>query len=384
MAAVCHHGGAGTTAAGLRAGKPTIVVPFFGDQFFWGAMINKRGAGPVPISGKSITATQLAEAFTFVHEPKTIAAAADISTRMELEDGCERAVRSFHAHLPLARMHSDLEPSFGACYRLNDYDLQISRPVAQVLVAAGAIEESDLSAQHTYGWSSLRHESRFKVFTRGFRERVSKLTHSVERSKRSSSISHPETYVSRRRSTMTDLEVARVEQPFKDCVPLYGDVKERTEKPSSGDTRRESQLKHSVRYGLAGLLVKAPLGNRRHSVASTGASPAVNSPHKNIAPLRAPPILSRHASHGTRRSSMQHDSTTGVKHRSSSKPKDKSHHRSAVQRAADLSGYSVDVCNTILAEFSTVKSDRDPPTGDDKAKQRSKPLFGSHRSVLPH
>ena len=34
--AVCHHGGAGTTAAGLRAGLPTVVVPFFGDQFFLG------------------------------------------------------------------------------------------------------------------------------------------------------------------------------------------------------------------------------------------------------------------------------------------------------------------------------------------------------------
>ncbi|CAN0298857.1 unnamed protein product, partial [Phaeothamnion confervicola] len=36
MAAVVHHGGAGTVAAGLRAGKPTLVCPFFGDQFFWG------------------------------------------------------------------------------------------------------------------------------------------------------------------------------------------------------------------------------------------------------------------------------------------------------------------------------------------------------------
>ena len=41
--AVIHHGGAGTTAAGLRYGLPTLVCPFFGDQPFWGAMVEKAG-----------------------------------------------------------------------------------------------------------------------------------------------------------------------------------------------------------------------------------------------------------------------------------------------------------------------------------------------------
>jgi hypothetical protein len=40
---VIHHGGAGTTAAGLRYGLPTLVCPFFGDQPFWGAMVEKAG-----------------------------------------------------------------------------------------------------------------------------------------------------------------------------------------------------------------------------------------------------------------------------------------------------------------------------------------------------
>jgi UDP:flavonoid glycosyltransferase YjiC (YdhE family) len=35
VSAVVHHGGAGTTSAGLRCGKPTVIIPFFGDQFFW-------------------------------------------------------------------------------------------------------------------------------------------------------------------------------------------------------------------------------------------------------------------------------------------------------------------------------------------------------------
>ena len=43
--AVIHHGGAGTTAAGLRAGRPTIIKPFFADQFFWGERVEEMGIG---------------------------------------------------------------------------------------------------------------------------------------------------------------------------------------------------------------------------------------------------------------------------------------------------------------------------------------------------
>lgn len=43
--AVIHHGGAGTTAIGLKCGKPTMIVPFFRDQPFWSAMIVRAGAG---------------------------------------------------------------------------------------------------------------------------------------------------------------------------------------------------------------------------------------------------------------------------------------------------------------------------------------------------
>ena len=62
VAAVVHHGGAGTTAAGLRAGVPTIVVPFFGDQPFWGRRAADLGVGPQPIPRKKLTAEKLAAA----------------------------------------------------------------------------------------------------------------------------------------------------------------------------------------------------------------------------------------------------------------------------------------------------------------------------------
>jgi UDP:flavonoid glycosyltransferase YjiC (YdhE family) len=48
VSCVVHHGGAGTTAAGITAGRPTLVVPFFGDQPFWGAMVARAGKYRVP------------------------------------------------------------------------------------------------------------------------------------------------------------------------------------------------------------------------------------------------------------------------------------------------------------------------------------------------
>ena len=62
MAAVVHHGGAGTTAEGLRAGVPSVIVPFVFDQPFWGARIKALGAGPAPIPIKQLTADRLAHA----------------------------------------------------------------------------------------------------------------------------------------------------------------------------------------------------------------------------------------------------------------------------------------------------------------------------------
>ena len=71
---VVHHGGAGTTAAGLRAGKPTVIVPFFGDQFFWGRTVSSMGVGATrPFS--SLTSTLLAGMINESLEPEVFQAA---------------------------------------------------------------------------------------------------------------------------------------------------------------------------------------------------------------------------------------------------------------------------------------------------------------------
>lgn len=62
VAAVVHHGGCGTTAAGMRAGRPTVVCPFFADQPFWGSRVHALGVGSEPIPQKRLTSENLAAA----------------------------------------------------------------------------------------------------------------------------------------------------------------------------------------------------------------------------------------------------------------------------------------------------------------------------------
>ncbi len=93
VAAVVHHGGAGTTSAGLRAGVPTIIIPFFADQPFWGQRVAKLGVGPAPIPRKQLTAERLAQAIqTAVSNQAMRQRAAELGTKIRAEDGIARAV----------------------------------------------------------------------------------------------------------------------------------------------------------------------------------------------------------------------------------------------------------------------------------------------------
>ena len=108
--AVCHHGGAGTTSAGLRAGLPTIVVPFFGDQFFWGHIVAKAGAGPEPIPIRRLDTESLTAAFDACRRPQIRERASELGARLRATDGVELAVQSIERHLPAPVMCCSHDP----------------------------------------------------------------------------------------------------------------------------------------------------------------------------------------------------------------------------------------------------------------------------------
>ncbi|CAM0908328.1 unnamed protein product [Alopecurus aequalis] len=108
--AVVHHGGAGTTAAGLKAACPTTIVPFFGDQPFWGDRVHVRGVGPVPIPVDQFNLQKLVDAIKFMLEPEVKEKAVELAKAMESEDGVTGAVRVFLKHLPSSKADEDSPP----------------------------------------------------------------------------------------------------------------------------------------------------------------------------------------------------------------------------------------------------------------------------------
>jgi UDP:flavonoid glycosyltransferase YjiC (YdhE family) len=94
MAAVVHHGGAGTTAEGLRAGVPSVILPFIFDQPFWGARIKALGVGPDPIPQKNLTADRLANAIRrAVTDTGMRQRASSCGAAIRAENGIENAVK---------------------------------------------------------------------------------------------------------------------------------------------------------------------------------------------------------------------------------------------------------------------------------------------------
>jgi sterol 3beta-glucosyltransferase len=95
-----HHGGAGTTAAGLRAGVPTLVLPRATDQFYWGSRIYALGCGPHPLPQSSLSPMRLVDALRHtLQHPAYRENAARLGSLLRAENGVEQAVRHIAAWL---------------------------------------------------------------------------------------------------------------------------------------------------------------------------------------------------------------------------------------------------------------------------------------------
>ncbi|KAJ4264866.1 hypothetical protein NW762_005109 [Fusarium torreyae] len=153
------HGGAGTTAIALKCGKPTMIVPFFGDQNFWGKMVSSADVGPEPIPYKHLDAEKLAEGIKFCLTDTARDAAGEIAKRIADEgDGAANAVKEFHRQLNLRN------PSISRCsllrdrvavWELKNTNIQLGALAADILVDRGLLNWKRLRLIRHMEWNDF-------------------------------------------------------------------------------------------------------------------------------------------------------------------------------------------------------------------------------------
>ncbi|OQO02205.1 hypothetical protein B0A48_11759 [Cryoendolithus antarcticus] len=158
--AVVHHGGAGTTAIGLKLAKPTMIVPFFGDQPFWGAMVAEAKAGAFEcIPYKKLNAERLAEGIKQCLTEEAQINVQKIADSIAKEgDGAENAVKSFHRSLPLKgakTMRCSILEDRVAVWKMRNSPFRLSALAAELLVEGGKIRWEDLKLLRVYEWADF-------------------------------------------------------------------------------------------------------------------------------------------------------------------------------------------------------------------------------------
>jgi UDP:flavonoid glycosyltransferase YjiC (YdhE family) len=144
MCAVIHHGGAGTTAAGLRFGLPTFICPFFGDQYLWGEMVFRAGVGPIPCPIDDLTEDLLTEKLSELQRPEIRSKAKWMAEQMDKEDGIQGGLDHFLSSLPRDNMFCDVSILLGenqqAKLQLEGTKLKVSMEVASLLTLQSQID----------------------------------------------------------------------------------------------------------------------------------------------------------------------------------------------------------------------------------------------------
>jgi len=99
VSVVCHHGGAGTTAAGFKAGIPSIIIPFSNDQFAWAHRVYDLGVGSEPIYRKHLTADKLSSAIQFALKDEVVKNAKTLAENIATENGAKTCAKIISDYL---------------------------------------------------------------------------------------------------------------------------------------------------------------------------------------------------------------------------------------------------------------------------------------------
>ncbi|KAL2167509.1 hypothetical protein VTG60DRAFT_1161 [Thermothelomyces hinnuleus] len=153
------HGGAGTTAIALKCGKPTMIVPFFGDQPFWGSMVTNAGAGPEPLPYRHLTAEGLAEGIRYCITGEARSGPERIARQIEQEgDGAENACHAFHRGLAVQgrrSMRCGLLPDRVAVWQAKKTGLRLSAVAAEMLVQRRLLSWKQLHLSRHNEWNDF-------------------------------------------------------------------------------------------------------------------------------------------------------------------------------------------------------------------------------------
>lgn len=156
VSCVVHHGGAGTTAAGLTAGKPTVIVPFFGDQPFWGMVVTRAGAGPPPIAFKDLNSDNLSKGIIAALQVEVLERVSSLARLMSRENGSQVAADSFHAALDVSSLRCSLLPERAAAWQVKQTNIRLSPLAAAVLIDDKRLSFNDLKRQVRHLLQCLR------------------------------------------------------------------------------------------------------------------------------------------------------------------------------------------------------------------------------------
>ncbi|KAJ6780273.1 hypothetical protein PWT90_10506 [Aphanocladium album] len=153
VSAVVHHGGAGTTAAGIAAGRPTVVVPFFGDQAFWGQMVARAGAGPEPVPFTEMTVDSLTESIKTALKEDVQKGAQEMAKTIAAENGAEDTVTDFLERLVSEdQLQCDMCPDKLATWLHKKTGTRLSGFAAACLADKGIITPDQVKLIHHKSW----------------------------------------------------------------------------------------------------------------------------------------------------------------------------------------------------------------------------------------